>query len=65
MKQKTKPKGKKDISIISDICMGECNDTWTSNIEDQLEDLNSIIKFVGTTKDQEREILKKIGEKLR
>ena len=42
MKQTTKPKGKKDISIISDICMGECNDTWTSNIEDQLEDLKRI-----------------------
>ena len=48
MKQTTKPKGKKSIVIDSSIHYGKCeavtndNDTWTSNIEDQLEDLKKI-----------------------
>ena len=42
MKQNTKPKGiDKDVIIKSHI-HGNNNDEWTSNIEDQLEDLKKI-----------------------
>jgi hypothetical protein len=51
MKQKTKPKGKKSIVIDSSIHYGKCeavtndNDTWTSDLTDQILDYERIAEI--------------------